>query len=74
MKPVKQSLDEMWVTIHFRENSIPSLKGGLLTNESKQAIKDWMLELVENTSGYFDEDLKISWVEEAELRNKIKEE
>lgn len=39
-------LDEP-VTIHFKENSIPSLRRGVLTDESKDEIKDLMLELIE---------------------------
>lgn len=39
-------LDES-VTIHFKEDSIPSLRRGPLTKESKDAIKALFLELAE---------------------------
>ncbi len=36
---MQSDLNTMWVQIHFREDSIPSIHAGLLTNESKQVIE-----------------------------------
>lgn len=37
-KPFEKVLDDLDVQIHFKENSIPSIHAGKLTEESKQAI------------------------------------
>ena len=45
--PNKDTLDQP-VTIHFKENSIPSLRGGVLTNESVNDIIDWIVQEIED--------------------------
>lgn len=37
-------IDDLWVNIHFKEDSIPSLRGGTLTSESIADIKSLILE------------------------------
>lgn len=37
-EPVNKQLEELLVQIHFKENSIPSVHAGLLTDESKSQI------------------------------------
>lgn len=45
-------LDES-VTIHFEEDSIPSLRRGPLTKESKDAIKALFLDRIGHNEGSF---------------------
>jgi hypothetical protein len=33
-------LDDIWIQIHFKENGIPDIHAGPMTEESKQQIKD----------------------------------
>lgn len=39
-------LDDLKIQIHFKENSIPSVHAGPMTEESKQTIKALMLEII----------------------------
>lgn len=43
---MSKSLND-WVTIHFKEDSIPGLRSGELTAESKAQIKALFLEIVD---------------------------
>lgn len=46
IEPSMSKLDEMWVQIHFTEDSVPGIRAGKLTDESRQAILRWVNDAV----------------------------
>ena len=41
-----KTLDDIWAEIHYSEDSIPSIRAGYLTDDTRQEILQWTADLL----------------------------